>query len=533
MRPTARPRSTQPLRRQYRPTRGAQRGFGLALFLVILVLGTVAVLLSSPNTAAIRVARDKVSESALAQAKAALIGRAARDDNRPGSLPCPDTDGDGSAETFAGNDCPAYIGLLPWRTLGLPDLRDGSGERLWYVLSPSFRDHQSAQPINSDKSGDIETMSPANTLVAGGLVALVIAPGRAVGAQARPSADPAQYVEFQSPIPPTLTGGVYSYRILANSNDAILPISQRDVFTVVDRAVYTRIRDKIAPKLKAWAASTWGIAGTDVNYPFAVPATAPTASPPAFLPAGTDPYQGVPSTRWGLLPVEENALALTNATQWNGAPVPTVVKIWGSAGLGLSTGCSLLTSTRLRCTVEAVGGWGDTLGYRINATVLNAGKRLVEVTPAGIWSLTNTYSSGNADGRVSGTLSAGNTVTITLDIDTVSWAKGPSYASDTSWFFANEWYKQVFYAVAPNLLFGAATAVTCTGPADCLSNDNGATYNKDALLVLAGRPLTGATRPTSTLSDYLETPNVAVSQNFQTQPRSPPTANDQVAIVAP
>src|SRR5690606_298057 len=27
------------------------------------------------------------------------------------------------------------LGRLPWKTLGLPDLRDGHGERLWYAVS--------------------------------------------------------------------------------------------------------------------------------------------------------------------------------------------------------------------------------------------------------------------------------------------------------------------------------------------------------------------------------------------------------------
>jgi hypothetical protein len=519
---------------QLRYASGAQRGFGLALFLVILVLGTVAVLLSTPNVAALKVERDKVTERVLSQAKAALIGRAARDDARPGSLPCPDTDGDGTAELFAGNDCPAYIGFLPWRTLGLPELRDGSGERLWYALSPSFRDHPTAEPINSDKRADIETQSAAGVLIAGDLVALIIAPERALAGQVRPGGSASNYVEFVNPTPPLAgTPPVYTYQLQAGSNDSILPISQRDLFSVVDRAVYTRIRDTIAPKLKALATSTWGIAGTDVNYPFAVPATG-SGSPAATLPAGTDPFRGVPGTRWGLLPVEDNASPLpADMTRWNNSPIPNVVKIWGSANLGAATGCSLPTSTRLSCTVEAVGGGWESLVYRIDATVLNAGQRLVAVTPAGTWTPTSTFSSGNAQGRASGSLSGGSTVTITLDIDTVSWAKGPTYASDTSWFFENEWYKQVFYAVAPNLLFGAASTLSCTGPADCLSADNGATYNKGALLVLAGRPLNSAARPTSTLGDYLEAPNVAGTQNFKTQPRSPPTANDQVAIVAP
>ncbi|NJN40370.1 MAG: hypothetical protein HC807_05310 [Gammaproteobacteria bacterium] len=125
-------------------------------------------------------------------------------------------------------------------------------------------------------------------------------------------------------------------------------------------------------------------------------------------------------------------------------------------------------------------------------------------------------------------------VSFTLDIDTVSWARGPGYATDTRWFFDNEWYKQVFYSVAPDLLFGTATAAACTGPTDCLSSDGGTLYNRDAVLILAARAINGVTRPTNVLADYLEAPNLAGAQDFRTHRRSPaPTENDKVAIVAP
>src|SRR5665811_1174045 len=132
-----------------------QRGAALLIMLVILVVGIAAVLVSSLSTTALNNARQNTTSNALAQAKDALIGRAAADNNMPGSLPCPDTNNDGSAELLSGNNCPSYIGRLPWKTLGLPDLRDGSGERLWYALSPAFRDDTSAQPLNSNTKGTL------------------------------------------------------------------------------------------------------------------------------------------------------------------------------------------------------------------------------------------------------------------------------------------------------------------------------------------------------------------------------------------
>ena len=52
--------------------------------------------------------------------------------SRLGDLPCPDRDDDGDADAVPGCDTAALaLGRLPWKTLGLPDLRDGDGERLW------------------------------------------------------------------------------------------------------------------------------------------------------------------------------------------------------------------------------------------------------------------------------------------------------------------------------------------------------------------------------------------------------------------
>ncbi len=92
--------------------------------------------------------RDRVSDAALAQAREALIAYAVdRPVNSvvgPGYLPCPDLDDDGWAEATCGSQSgdtgqAARIGRLPWKTLGLPDLRDGAGERLWYAVSSKYK----------------------------------------------------------------------------------------------------------------------------------------------------------------------------------------------------------------------------------------------------------------------------------------------------------------------------------------------------------------------------------------------------------
>ena len=160
-----------------------QGGMAGLLFIAILVMIGLYLMTSFPARGPGNGLRTAI---AMSEAKDALIGRAVQDPNRPGSLPCPDTDGDGVAELFAGGECPAYVGRLPWKTLDLPDLRDDAGETLWYALSRNFRDHPSAQPINSDTAGNLAVYaSDGATLVAADAAAIVFAPGAALAGQSR------------------------------------------------------------------------------------------------------------------------------------------------------------------------------------------------------------------------------------------------------------------------------------------------------------------------------------------------------------
>lgn len=164
-----------------------QRGIILIGLMLVLVVATGLTLLQRANRSnATALERDARTMAALLTARDALIARAVLDQNRPGSLPCPDLDNDGIAD-LAWPNCNGYAGRLPWRTLDLNDPRDASGEGLWYVLSPNFRDGNAA--INSN--------TPATLFLDGqaGVVALIIAPGGALGGQNRPSHDIADYLD--------------------------------------------------------------------------------------------------------------------------------------------------------------------------------------------------------------------------------------------------------------------------------------------------------------------------------------------------
>lgn len=149
-------------------------------------IATMLLVYGSTTEVGRAVRADTRTRAVLDEARQALIGRAIADANRPGSLPCPDGDNDGSADLFVGSACASYIGRLPWRTLGIGDLRDDAGERLWYALSPAFRDHPSAPPLNSETRGTLTLYSNSSArVVTSQGIAIVFAAGAALAGQRR------------------------------------------------------------------------------------------------------------------------------------------------------------------------------------------------------------------------------------------------------------------------------------------------------------------------------------------------------------
>jgi len=93
------------------------------MLLVVMLIGMAAALLvyGMVDTDSLVLQRNNNVAAAFEQAKQAMIGRAVVDQNRPGSLPCPDIDNDGvltlNVDYFSGGVCARLIGRLPWRTL--------------------------------------------------------------------------------------------------------------------------------------------------------------------------------------------------------------------------------------------------------------------------------------------------------------------------------------------------------------------------------------------------------------------------------
>jgi type II secretory pathway pseudopilin PulG len=231
-----------------RATRRGQRG-AMFLILAILIVTALSAMMLNPGSAAQRdQQRAHRTALALAQAKEALLAWSmARPDtgpadSRPGELPCPDTNNDGTAEAA----CNAgQVGRLPWRTLGLHPLVDGDDEALWYAVGTGFRSAtQDLGALNSDRVGALQLYDATGNLVATGpsaLAAVIIAPGRTLGGQGgRPSNAAADYLEAALGRDNRTVGGPYlSGPVVTNGdrvlNDVILGVSAHELIAAAER----------------------------------------------------------------------------------------------------------------------------------------------------------------------------------------------------------------------------------------------------------------------------------------------------------
>lgn len=190
-----------------------QGGVALVLIVIGLVLGVGSLLVLGMVSGNPKLSREQITQKSLRLAKDGLLAyavswpniRGDTDPNGqrrgPGLLPCPDNNNSGAAnQGGCGNESgssavgqTSRLGRLPFRTLGLPDLRDGSGERLWYAVSSKYKTSDPNYDINPDSGlGTITIRASDGTLVhdgtntslylaqSGGVAAVIIAPGEAI-----------------------------------------------------------------------------------------------------------------------------------------------------------------------------------------------------------------------------------------------------------------------------------------------------------------------------------------------------------------
>ena len=242
-----------------------QRGYALLLMLVLVTMGILFTVVSQLSLVGMKWGREYRTHVALLQAKEALIGYAATyGDTHSGQvfgyLPCPDQttvavpgptpppQGNGYADNTCGSHDVTAVGLLPYNTLGLEDLRDSTGVCLWYVVSGTFKNSpNSSGPMNWDTQGQINVIDAnGNTITA---AAAVIATGPPAFGQTRTAnsgnvcgSDPTQiaayiYSTTVGPITTLKDGQVMDSNGRVISNNRVLAITPKEIFNrIIERA---------------------------------------------------------------------------------------------------------------------------------------------------------------------------------------------------------------------------------------------------------------------------------------------------------
>jgi hypothetical protein len=531
-----------------------ERGYTIGLLLVILMLGGLSFVLSQLNTlAAVQpIDREVKNAELLRAAREALIAWASRHPqnpgspaawacapfdptnpcpDRPGALPCPDTDNDGWANEPCDNPN-QRLGRLPWRTLNIEDLRDATGERLWYAVSQCFR-HQRNYPsdaaacyltapppsfeLNPYKNGDLQlcafgTACTGTDLLAGSLVALVIAPGAPLAAVGQDRTggninNPVHYLEGNN----ATVGDVNFDRGVASAtfNDTVVALSDVELFQAVVPVVAERMILEVAPAIRAAydpaltanPFTSWG------GLPYAVPFTDPRALPNSSF-ADTNPWVPPPNgpTYEGLIPIH------TNAALVNWSPSPGQARfITQPEPLGSSLVCSVNAGTgRLTCAIT----WNAALpsSITIGVTVTNVGRSFVRpFVPADVISVTpvtssasfaqhGSFGTSSADAEVSlQIVVASNPTTIVLERPQFLAAvtnTALSFTQRTAWFMRNGWFRNVYYAVAAHSWATPGQCLATAGSCITLTYrdlPNGAVANSvplNGVAVLMGRIFT-------------------------------------------
>ena len=526
-------------------------GVAILLLLAVLALGGTYYLVSSVNAMSTQrkavvqsherrgphprqAGADRLRRHAGEQGGRERSGRSALP-RGAGIFPSSTQDGQAAANCTLPN-----VGRFPWRTIGTDKLVDAAGEPLWYVVSTGWARTGSNTNINSNSVGQLTVDGSAGT-DGNTVVALIIAPGPVINViatagctawtQARPNSgtpDWRNYLECENATSPAdaafvTTGPDGSF------NDQVIKVTKADVMPVIEAAIADRIEREIAPLLKtAYSGTKWNASSTQTTYPFAA----------AFADPTTSSFQGGAATTQGLLPFSYSPAcspagdARCTSSSFHSWSTPTLTKTGGTGNLwvGFGPDCSVsgayVTCTGYYQSNSLTTSFDDPLGNMANAlrdfpladhtvrvwTILYDGwswDSWVEVT--GSVTLSRRF---NSDGSLS----------FRVTNIPLRWSWGTNYGyyyieaqrpvptdhallsstdPTTGWFVRNEWYRLLYYTLAPNYAPGGS--LSCTTGSSCLTVTNITPAGAQrSLLILAGRSINGTARPNSTLANYLE-----------------------------
>lgn len=504
-----------------------QHGAAFLVMLVILVVGIAAILVGSLSTAGMKIGRDARTAEALAQAKEALIARAVTDANTPGRLPCPDKLGDGIADSAS--DCTFYTGRLPWKTLGLPELRDGNGEPLWYALSKNFRN----TTINSDTIGDLTL---AGSPSANQVIAIVFAPGASIG-QSRSESQNIVCPTTGTNLPENLCAAQYledinaalSTKALPNklfrAGDATPTFNDQVIYITADNLlppVEKRIAREVKQCLDDYAAlpDVLTPAQAHQKYPWAVPV------------ANTD-YLAVSGTLFGRMPSKPTI-------PYN--PTDPSIKSMLTKLDALQTALDNYKADNNSTTRDALKSAGDALKHAAE-TIINATSPAYSTVVVGVatpaksaGSRAENLAEGNFGYTIAGVqekIDAAKDALSKLSEDSTMPANWPASCTILTSSYWNNWRELVFYSVAdgfrPN---GSKSCGTSCLTLNGSGNPNNGSGSYRSVVLMGSRNL-AASRTFADSTTYLEGANSApvASRTLETYRQEDQTAKHNNDLV--
>lgn len=174
-----------------------QAGISLIFFALILVIAGTAAIFSYLDSGAIKNERDKKTANVLADAKTALIGYVSKspDISLLNHLPNPDlrvnsTFSEGIQAGLVGPVNASLVGKFPWRSLGMPSIKDGYEECIWYAVSGNFKSNPASSAVfNWDTKGQIDVIDSSATQLHTNLAAILVSVGPPLSGQSRLNAD--------------------------------------------------------------------------------------------------------------------------------------------------------------------------------------------------------------------------------------------------------------------------------------------------------------------------------------------------------
>lgn len=541
------------------PTRPRQRGAALMLLVTVLVLGVAWFAVGALGRAApTRADRELITAAALQAAKEALLAYVALKaadpaEENPGRLPCPEHPGqpgtaqEGIAAPFPGFPSCTQVGRLPWKTLGIEQLRDAEGEPLWYaVATGTWALLTTTTPVLRINPGLANQLAfDVSPLPAPNVVAVIIAPGRAlntlsagtppagctaVNQQSARYAVPyvaAKFLECGNELSSYRKAGPAAW-----SNDRSISITSAEVMDAIMGAVAERMQRQVAPAMNDWY-KTQSIASWGERF---LPHASTFDS--AFNNPSSNNLCGNQDVREGMPPTATVASG-TCSTNWTSG---------GASGLSgvLSFGGCTSGATEMRCTFTVVAG--GLVSPRVSALAPRIGNSFRSFNPQDIRVEIN----GGAPQPVSvqdynafvssSTGTAGMQVQIglppySLFDNIVVRIPNPVDALLTDdrarWFVANGWDRFTYYAV-PKAVTVNPDSDDCEqfNTSECIRVNGmpAPTDRKRLVLALMGaRALPGRSWPGTGVADYLEAGNASTGDRLFDANRVSANFNDRLA----